>query len=392
MSKTILLVTTGESRKAYILERIKALGYHLVILESEINWAQAYADDWILADTSSFPTCLQAVEDYPQTVDGIVTFDEFGVELAAALVTHLQLPGISRSVASECRHKDRFRAFCRQNQLPTADFKLIATPQDFAQAQTQFAHRQIVLKPTSGFLSENVQIFASAKEINWEQHQGFLIEEKLEGQEIDADVLVQNGQLLFIGISDNTNRPEPYCLQASGNMPSQLSNTDLVRVKNTVTQLITALEIVDGCLHIEAMVNSRGVYIIEANLRMGGAENWVFNKVTYGVDLVQQSLNLALNQVVELPKLTINKSLIAHTFLPEISGTITQLEVDLPALKATPCVEEIILPLELEQTILAPPDGFRALGYIVVSGTTMQEAEANLQAILPSIKYTITPN
>jgi len=62
--RTILLVNTGSVKKKFILQRLSRIGVKLVILNKEKNWAEPYADKWILADTSNHSEAIRAVRDF----------------------------------------------------------------------------------------------------------------------------------------------------------------------------------------------------------------------------------------------------------------------------------------------------------------------------------------
>jgi|GEM_PF-5829877 len=259
MTKTILLVTTGGPMKEYVLKHIKNLGYKLVILEDKKNWAKTYADDWILSDINNFNTALEAVKRHQKNnhFDGVIAFDEFGVELAAFLSEKLKLPGISTTAAETCRNKNNFRNFCQNNGFHKTIFKKINTSSDINYLIEHTQNRRIVVKPTDGFLSENVEILTSAKQLKIEKHKGFLAEEFLEGDEVDIDVIIQNEKLKFISISDNKNTAPPYCLQQYGSIPSSLSDSRYKDLKTKTQQLIKSLGIKNGGLHIEAISNAK---------------------------------------------------------------------------------------------------------------------------------------
>ena len=78
-NKTILVVNTGPIKKRFILQKLKKLGLKVVVLNREKNWATAYVDHWILADTTNHRESISAIENYlasnPEIkINGAITF------------------------------------------------------------------------------------------------------------------------------------------------------------------------------------------------------------------------------------------------------------------------------------------------------------------------------
>ena len=387
MSKTILLVTTGSPMKKYVLEHIKSLGYQLVVLESAPNWASPLVDDWILADLDNFEACLKAVKKFSKPMAAIVTFDEFAVELCGFLNTELGLKGISYNVAKICRNKHDFRTFCQANQLPVTPFRLIKSAADVQYVQNHFS-TDIVIKPTKAAGSQEVQAL-STSQLNLKQHQGYLVEQTLQGREVDIDALVQDGAVKFYSISDNFNTGWPYFLQDKAYMPSNLASSQQDTLFGLLQTLIKKLNIKDGCLHLEAMIDGSQVCPLELNLRMGASATFTLNKAVYGVDLIDNILKIHQGQTLEdLNGLPVLKQVRTQYFRASNAGKLNTLQIN----SHTPGYEELNFYCQIGDLVALPPADFRALGHIVVSGKDRPEAEANLAQALQQISYTVAPH
>mgnify|MGYP001613143694 CR=1 FL=1 len=90
-NKTILIVNTGPIKKRFILQKLKKLGLKVVVLNKEKNWAQAYADHWILADTTNHRESISTIENFlasnPEIkINGAITFWEDDVLLTSKII------------------------------------------------------------------------------------------------------------------------------------------------------------------------------------------------------------------------------------------------------------------------------------------------------------------
>ena len=70
--KHLLVVNTGNRKKRFTLKRLHEMGCRLVILHAEVNWAKAYTEHWILADTNDHTASLRAIFFYAVLVGTLV--------------------------------------------------------------------------------------------------------------------------------------------------------------------------------------------------------------------------------------------------------------------------------------------------------------------------------
>ena len=144
--KRLLVVNTGNRKKRFTLKRLRDLGCNLIILNATENWGSAYASHWILADTNDHTASLRAVKDFfaqhPELgPDGVITFWEDDVLLAARIRDRLGLIGIPYEVARLARDKHLFRAFCHEHGLPAPGHALIPEDADPAGIRPDDVHQ-----------------------------------------------------------------------------------------------------------------------------------------------------------------------------------------------------------------------------------------------------------
>ena len=166
-----------------------------------------------------------------------------------------------------------------------------------------------------------------------------LIEEYIEGHEIDIEILIQNDQVKFFAISDNFSPLEPkfytfyeqgkhikafyiepkliFTIFKGGLSPSlELSNKEKQKIQSLVTSWLSKLGFRNALLHFEARCKPESLFKrihdsdfiipIEINMRLGGAETWSMIKSSYNVDLIKEHLNICLG--LELDEKLVNKT------------------------------------------------------------------------------------
>lgn len=415
--KTILLVNTGSARstgdthKKFIYKRLYELEVDIIAVNESANLKSKHVKHWVIADLADHEAVIDRVEqfmhDHPDvTVDGVITFYEDAVLLTAKLVDHFGLTGVSYEVADLIRNKHKFREFCRSYGLPTPRFSMIESPKDLSSVEENLTF-PIVLKPIYGASSafvlkvENRDDLHSAYEYirnnvskKLESALGdttsILAEEYIDGDEVDINIIVQNGRIKFYSITDNYLTKEPFFIETGMAEPSALLPLEQQSLIDMADEVLEVLNVQCGCIQFEAKSTKSGPMPLEINLRMGGDEAYYFSKEAWGVDLIENAVKVAVNthiKKVNKPS-TPRKYLSGETLHAPSSGVISKIEVDGQA-KTNKWLENIEIFKEVGDSILVPPFGFEYMGWVAVSGTNPVDADENLQRTLKMIQYDI---
>jgi len=400
-TKSILVVNTGPAKKEFIFKKLHSLGLRIYCLHREKNWAQKYADQWIIADTNNEEESLAALKEFLKVkkIDGVITFWEQDVELAAKICEQYGFAGNSYEVANKVRNKYKFRSFCQKHSLPYPKYKVINQVKDLSEVVASFVF-PLVIKPKVGSNSLDVQKVENPKELLKvyrnlvkKYHQGeILIEEFLAGPEVDLDILVQAGQVKFCGISDNK-MMEPYFVEMGRVTPSQLSQRQQEELIQMAEKVLGELGVINSLVHFEARYTSKGPVPIEVNLRLGGDEVYPSTKKAWNVDLIEGAVRIALG--LELPvkkfKTITNKCLVSYDFLAQRSGKFSAVKIN-SKLKSQLFYEKIQFLKNIGDQVLAPPQGWDYLGWVMVSGKDYQEARQNLDQAVGMVRCQIRGN
>ena len=409
--KHLLVVGTGGVKRRPVLEALRALGLRRVTcLHDRPNWAAPLVDEWIEADSVTWsPATLDLVRSRVRDLDGVLTYDDYSVVVAAQLADALGHIGISPETAKRAKNKPAMRSLCRERGLPAPRFaQLDPWSDDVASALArERISFPVVAKPSHGAGSVLVRRADDLGELErtlrayreaipneaaaalWPDTT-VLIEEYLAGAEVDIDMLVQGGEVKYAAVTDNFAPREPYFMELGGQIPSALpdrAQRELVRVAGEV---LAALGVRDCCVHFEARWTERGAVPIEANLRLGGAEVYAFNRGAHGVDLVEGAVRIALG----LPVARHDSSIPPRHFLrsanlvPPCSGRLDSVTVE-PGLARDDGFAELVLFREVGSELRVPPEGFDYLGWLVVKGESRAAADAKMRALAPKIRFEI---
>jgi N-acetylglutamate synthase-like GNAT family acetyltransferase len=122
----------------------------------------------------------------------------------------------------------------------------------------------------------------------------FCLEAYLDGHEVDVDLVLYNGVLMYSTVSDNFNTYLPYGLETGHLMPSILPKYIQRSIAQKAYESVKACGHDRGVFHVELMLQPNGdIFVIEINGRLGGMyiANW--HETLFGVDLIKAELAIA---------------------------------------------------------------------------------------------------
>ena len=407
--KCVLFVRTSSDSRVVAYRTLYESGVRIVMVHPHVvSWATPYVWKWILTDTQKVEPMIAHVQQeieslqvrsYPSEalIDGVLSFDEYGVYPAAALATALGKISCPAPVeVIRCTHdKARFRNWChdtglcapwsrsirtlgelqgilrlladnegglitdadRMSKIETGtkmravhcshliQFPLIVKPnpgaggalvqkcEDYAQLKCAAQNVLSILNksnggniPTPPTLPYEENVSDESERVNTEQSPStpirclsntqsafnekerdhwnalgtplsVLIEEYIEGPEVDIDCVIHHGDLQYALVSDNcAPHSAPYFVESGGLAPSALPSEALEKLI-CLTRKFVAIHgsQLNTVMHFEAKYDMRRnkAYVVEVNLRLGAAETHALNLAVTGIDLAVQYCRIA---------------------------------------------------------------------------------------------------
>lgn len=409
--KTVLVINTGYIRKKFILQQIKNLGVYTIMVNKEKNWAQPYVNDWILVDTYDHGETIEAIQKYisnnpKRHIDGVITFWEDDVLLTAKITDKFNFIGIPYRIARRVRNKFLFREFCEHAHIPFPKYRLLHNAEDVAYVKRNFQF-PVVIKPAYGAsgayvlrvddrdeLAEYVSYvrkhISTAVEPALSDGLDIFAEEYIDGDEVDIDLILQNGKIKFSSIADNFNKNKgTYFIDSGQSIPSSLPQRDQDVIMDMVEETLEKLGITNGCIHFEAKSTSHGAYPLEVNMRMGGDYIYSYVKGAWGVDLITNAIRVATGCYIKTHHQDRPfKHIIGWDLYPQHSGILVQWDVD-ESLRKKKYLEDFAVYKKIGDPIIIPPNGVDYLGWLTVSGENVVDAQDNLNNALDLIRYRV---
>jgi S-sulfo-L-cysteine synthase (3-phospho-L-serine-dependent) len=406
MSPCVIFVESNTSGTGRLFARAAAqLGYQPVLLAAEpARYPDAAADgiETIRIDTSD----RAALHDVSRRISaerglaGVMTSSEYFVTSAAALARRLGLPGERPSVLRACRDKQKQRTILRAAGVGVPEFRGAASVKA-AVKSAEALGLPVVVKPVSGSGSVGVRLCRSAEEVA--SHAEELLRQRVNerGLPVPRRILVESlvdGTEFSVEIFSGTvvgctqkhlSRP-PFFVEIGHDFPAALKPDEERVVRDAAVRALEELGLAWGPAHVELRLTRRGPVIIEVNPRLAGGFIPEIVRRATGVDLVMQTVRIAVGLDPQLEKLR-EWSASIRFLLSEREGVLRGAE-GLDEVRARAA--------ELDDVQLyAPPGGavrlrrdFRdRLGHILTCRETPEETTSAVQSALAAIRLQVQP-
>jgi len=336
---TVVFISAGVPGKRFIFDRAAEMGIKSVVLDHHDSWVKNLVQEGVVAkflpvDMSKpseeiFAEAVRLIQQLGDdgvtgSVDAVCTFCELSVPLVSRLCETFGLPGMKPDCVDVARNKHATRAALKSAGLPTPRNTLITSEAEVETAGATVGF-PAVLKPVSGAASLGVMKVLSMedlkrcfKETTEELRtlvvssgalvksasdgvdaantidMTMLLEQYLDGPEVDIDIVMSNGKWRYAAVTDNGPTQEPYFNETWGVCPSVLPKDQQAALKDLAVKSVEAIGFTSGVFHVECKLTSTGPQLIEVNARMGGGPVRECNLRTWGVDLVEETIFLAL--------------------------------------------------------------------------------------------------
>ena len=122
----------------------------------------------------------------------------------------------------------------------------------------------------------------------------FMLEQYLDGPEVDVDVVMADGEAQYAVVVDNGPTAEPYFAETWGLCPSRLPTATQDELRALAVASLKSCGFECGVFHVELKQTSKGPRLIEINARMGGGQVRQTHMIASGVDLVEETLFTAV--------------------------------------------------------------------------------------------------
>ncbi len=384
--KTVLVVGAGRYQRS-IIRRARELGLRVAAVDRNPE-APGFrlADVPRVVDFKSPEAVLENVRDLE--LDGVLTVQaERAVPMVAAIAEARGLPGIGVATARLMTNKLAMRARLAEAGIPQPRFATVRTPEEARQAALEI-RVPAVLKPADSAGQVGLARVESVDDAEASFPEAAaasptgeaVLEEYVEGTEMNGIVVVQDGEVLATFLCDRLRPPgRGFGVSWLHLYPPSVEGERRVEAERVAADAVLALGLRTGIGFPQLIARPEGgVVVIECAARIGGmmAEHL---RHALGVDLLEIALRLALGEKVTpehvRPRI---EHPVAVRFLTAEPGTLTPGQVTrvgpLDGVLASPGVLDAEVYSEVGETIRPVQIISDRRGYVIATGATRDEA------------------
>lgn len=289
-----------------VIEKAKSMGYYVLAVDGNPK-APGFnvADKAICADIVNEETMLKIARD--EHVDGVIhPCSEVSMAVMGRINDELGLSGISREQAICATNKHLMRKAFEKGNAPSPKSILAQDAEDaWRRLQSEF-DTDAILKPSRNSGSRGIAkvsrnmdkgdfIRAYDEALSESRDHSVLIEQFIEGPEFSIEMIVWQGEIHVLTVTDKKTTGAPHFVELGHNQPSCFSATDVETLKAAAIAGVRALGVNNCACHAEAKLMNGKAYLMEVGARLGG--DFISTELTHlstGIDMVAAAIDVAL--------------------------------------------------------------------------------------------------
>lgn len=318
MQKRLLVLAAGILQLP-VIKKAKEMGIYVIAADGDSNAVGLeYGDKAIVVNITSEEDVLKVARE--ERIDGVIhPCSEVSMNVMGRLNDELGLSGITREQAIRATNKHLMREAFESGNAPSPKSILTENSEDaWKHLQNDFSTDGI-LKPSRNSGSRGIAKvsrdmdkadFVKAYDValNESRDKSVLIEQFIEGPEFSIEIIVWNGNVNVLTVTDKKTTGAPHFVELGHNQPSCFSTTDVETLKVAAVAGVKALGVNNCACHAEAKLMDGKAYLMEIGARLGG--DFISTELTHlstGVDMVAAAIDVALGiepdlRVKEEPK------------------------------------------------------------------------------------------
>lgn len=311
MQKKILILAAGILQVPVIM-KAQEMGYYVIAADGDANAVGLrYADKAVVANITDEAEMLQVARE--EKVDGVIhPCSEVSMSVMGFINDSLGLSGISKLMARRATNKHLMReAFAMYGAPSPQSYCTI----DVNEAWDFFCDKfdtNAVLKPSRNSGSRGIAMIERGisrekfielyeRAYHESRDKQVLIEQFIEGPEFSVEIIVWNGNVNVLAVTDKKTTGAPYFVELGHSQPSVFPHAIVEKVKAAAVAGVNALELTNCACHAEIKVENDKAYIMEIGARLGG--DFISTELTHlstGIDMVAAAVNVALGITPDL--------------------------------------------------------------------------------------------
>jgi len=389
-----LLIIGASILQVPAIIRAKEMGLHVAVVDYNPEAVGiALADEYYNVSTIDAEGVYQAARDFG--ADGIMTLaTDMPMRSLAYACEKLGLVGVSMDTAIRATDKgEMIRTFAAHGvQHPL--YQIVLNSDGLDAAQMEYP---LITKPTDNSGSRGVLLVNTPQELEealaYSSANGrngdVIVEEYMQGPEVSVEIMVVDGQVHVLQITDKLTTGAPHFVEMGHSQPSRLTEEQQWQIRDLAARAVQSVGIQNGPAHVEIIYTAKGPKMVELGARMGGdCITTHLVPLSTGIDMVGNTIRIALGEKPDLNRRFDKGSAIRFFNVP--NGYIRAIS-GLEKARVLDGVQEVSLVKDVGEYTGEIGSSVDRVGFVIAQAETPEEAVHICEKALELVKFDIAP-
>lgn len=391
-----LLVLAAGILQVPVIKKAREMGCYVIAADGDAAAiGLPMADKSIVANITSEDEMLRIARE--EQVDGVIhPCSEVAMNVMGRINDDLGLSGISLETAIRATDKHLMREAFERYGAPSP--KSFFT-QDVEAAWLVFCEKFqccAILKPSRNSGSRGIakiekgiskELFEKfyLRALNESRDRSVLIEQFVEGPEFSVEVIVWQGEVYVLTVTDKKTTGAPYFVELGHNQPSVFPEKIQQKLKEGAIAGVKALGLDNCAAHCELKWQDGVPYLMEIGARLGG--DFISTELTHlstGIDMVAAAIDVAMGIEPDLKPKEEPKGACIRYFTPK-PGRLTA--ISNTELFKAPYVYDAEIYHQVGDMIPEVRSSLDRSGHVIVTGRTANEAIERANTIIDNVVF-----
>lgn len=390
-----LLVLAAGILQVPIIKRAREMGYYVIAADGDPNaCGLKYADKAIVANITSEEEMLRVARE--ENVDGVIhSCSEVSMNVMGRINDEMGLTGVTRQQAITATNKHLMREAFEKAGAPSPVSILAKSAEDAWEHFCNDFQTNAILKPSRNSGSRGIakvergiskDEFIRLYDIALEESRdnSVLIEQFIEGPEFSVEIIVWEGKVNVLTVTDKKTTEAPHFVELGHNQPSCFPEETVALIKDAAVRGVKALGVDKCACHAEVKVQDGKAYLMEIGARMGGDFiSTVLTRLSTGIDMVAAAIDCALNIELDLTPKAAPQGVCIRYFCPKPGKLVS---ISNTEVLNDPRVHEWEIYHQIGDEIPEVTSSLCRSGHVIVTEETPQKAIELAERLINEVK------
>ncbi len=303
-----LLVLAAGILQVPVIEKARAMGHCVIAADGNPEACGfRYADKAVCVDITDEEAVLRVARE--EKIDGVIhPCSEVSMHVMGRINDELGLSGITREQAIRTTNKHAMREAFEQGGAPSPESCLTLSSDHAWELFRDHFETDAILKPSRNSGSRGIAKIERSitrerfdalyrQALSESRDRSVLIEQFIEGPEFSVEIIVWNGCVNVLAVTDKKTTGAPYFVELGHNQPSCFPAETVGVIVDAAVAGVKALAVDNCACHAEVKVQHGRAYLMEIGARLGG--DFISTELTHlstGIDMVAAAIDCALGQ------------------------------------------------------------------------------------------------